>query len=189
MTGNVDAISPLASIHPSTRVWRFSTVREHSRVGADCTIGQGCYIGPGVIVGNRVKIQNYALLYEPCQIESDAFIGPGVILANDRNPRAVTVEGNPKTPEDWRAQGVTIRRGASIGAGSILVPPLEIGEWAMIGAGSVVLSDVPKYGLFAGNPARQIGWVGKAGFRLEKVGSRFLCPETGEDYGELRVKG
>lgn len=154
-------------------------------MGADCSIGQGCYVGPGVVIGDRVKIQNYALIYEPSQIESDAFIGPGVILANDRNPRAVSLDGRPKDLGDWRPQGITIRRGASIGAGAILVPPVEIGEWAMVGAGSVVLSDVPRYGMFVGNPARRIGWVGRAGFKLEKFGDRYLCPETGEDYGEL----
>lgn len=150
-------------------------------------IGRGVYVGLGVVIGDDSKIQNYALLYEPAEIGNGAFIGPGVILTNDRFPRAVTPSMQKKILGDWVPVGVKVLDGASIGAGAICVAPVTIGRWAMVAAGSVVIRDVLDHALVAGNPARQIGWVGRAGVRLDAdpLSTRFLrCPLTGESYEE-----
>lgn len=185
----VSRLHPTADIHSSVRIepevsiWQFAHVREGCLIGDRCIIGRGVYLGPGVKIGSDVKIQNYSLIYEPAEIQSGVFIGPGVIFTNDRNPRAVNSDGSLKTSEDWRMVGVRVGVGASIGAGSTCVAPIEIGPWAMVAAGSVVVNDVPPFALVAGNPARFLGWVGKAGFRLSKESSSALvCPETGQKY-------
>lgn len=176
------AIAAAADVDPTAKVWPLAQVREAAVIGAECIIGRGAYIGAGVQVGNRVKVQNYALLYEPAVIEDGVFIGPAVVLTNDRAPRAVTPDGRLATAADWDAVGVTIREGASIGARAVCVAPLAVGRWAMVGAGSVVTRDVPDFALVLGVPAKQAGWVGRAGHRLEERGDRWVCPATKEQY-------
>lgn len=172
-----------AEIGAGTRVWHLAQVREDARIGSECIIGRGAYIGPGVVLGDRVKVQNHALVYEPAQVEDGAFVGPAVVFTNDYFPRAVTPEGELKTGDDWEAVGVTVRRGASIGARAVCVAPVTVGRWALVAAGSVVTKDVPDHALVAGVPARRVGWVGRAGEPLEEVGDgRHRCPRTGESY-------
>jgi acetyltransferase-like isoleucine patch superfamily enzyme len=118
-------------------------------------------------------------------LEQGVFIGPGVILTNDEYPRAVNSDGSQKTANDWDVMGVTIREGASIGAGSICIAPVEIGAWALVAAGSTVTRNVPAFALVAGVPAKRIRWVGKAGVPLTDEGAGvFRCPKTGARYHE-----
>jgi len=142
-------------------------------------------VGPGVIIGNNVKLQNYALVYEPAQLEDDVFIGPAVVLTNDLYPRSVDVTGKLKRPEDWDASGVVVREGASLGARAVVIAGCAIGRWALVAAGAVVTRDVPDFALVAGVPARRIGWVGRSGQRLAPAGpGRWRCGQTGEIYDE-----
>lgn len=172
-----------AAIEPGVVIWHLAQVREDARIGADSSIGRGAYIGPGVRLGARCKVQNHALVYEPAVLGDGVFIGPAAVLTNDLFPRAVTPAGGLKRCDDWDAVGVVIDQGASIGARAVCVAPLHIGRWAMIAAGSVVTHDVPDFALVAGVPARQIGWVGRAGLRLEDLGGgRFECPRTGSRH-------
>jgi UDP-2-acetamido-3-amino-2,3-dideoxy-glucuronate N-acetyltransferase len=174
-----------AAIGPGTRIWHLAQVREDATLGTGCIVGRGAYVGPGVVIGDNVKLQNYALVYEPARLENDVFIGPAAVLTNDPFPRSVDVSGKLKRTEDWHAQGVIVRQGASIGARVVVVPGREIGRFALVAAGAVVTRDVPDYALVVGVPARQVGWVGRAGRPLSDEGDgMWRCPETDELYQE-----
>lgn len=182
IVGSAD-VDDRAHIGDGSSVWHLAQVREHAKLGENCVIGRGAYIGAGVELGDNCKVQNYALVYEPARLGHGVFIGPAVVLTNDRNPRAVTSDGDPKGASDWTAVGVAIGDGAAIGARAVCVAPLQIGAWSLVAAGSVVTRDVPDHALVAGVPARQIGWVGHAGQRLqEQADGVLLCPVTGARY-------
>ena len=167
-------------IGSGSKIWHLAQIRSGAKIGSNCIVGRGAYIGPKVEIGNNVKIQNYALIYDPAKIAEGAFIGPGVVLTNDTYPRSVSPDGKSKSSEEWDSQGVIIGKGASIGARSTILAGVTIGNWALIGAGSVVLQDIPNHGLYAGNPARQIGWVGRLGKQLTKESEYWTCPDTSE---------
>jgi len=174
-----------ATLGPGTRVWHLAQVRENARLGSGCIVGRGAYVGPGVVIGDHVKLQNYALVYEPARLEDGVFIGPAAVLTNDLYPRSVDVTGKLKRTADWHARGVLVRSGASLGARVVVVAGCVIGQWALVAAGAVVTRDVPDFALVVGVPARRIGWVGRAGERLTECGDgRWRCPQTGEVYGE-----
>lgn len=178
-------VAPDASIGDGSSVWHLAQVREGARVGENCVIGRGAYIGSGVVIGDNSKVQNYALVYEPAVLGDGVFIGPAAVLTNDTYPRAINPDGSLKSAHDWQPVGVTIERGASIGARATCVAPVRIGEWATVAAGAVVIRDVAAYALVAGVPARRIGWVGTAGFPLKPTATgQWECPETGEQYIE-----
>ena len=171
------------TIGNGAKVWHFAHIRSDVNLGSNVIIGENVYIGPGISVGDNSKIQSNSLIYEPAQIDDGVFVGPGVILTNDHNPRAINPNETQKGSLDWNKSGVVVRHGASIGAGAICVGPIEIGKWAMIGAGAVVVKDVPNFALVVGVPARQIGWVGKDGAKLLEVSStKFKCPISKKLY-------
>ncbi|WP_175412789.1 acyltransferase [Streptomyces sp. TRM64462] len=180
-------VADTAEIGAGSSVWELAQIREGARLGEGCVVGRGAYVGTDVRIGNNVKLQNYALVYEPAELEDGVFIGPAVVLTNDHNPRSVDPEGKQKRGGDWEAVGVKIAEGASVGARSVCVAPVRIGRWAMVAAGAVVTKDVPDYALVMGVPARQAGWVGRAGERLvEREGEPgvWQCPRTGALYDE-----
>ena len=129
-TADVDERAVLGA---GTTVWHLAQVREDARLGCDCIIGRGAYVGPGVTIGDKVKLQNYALVYEPARLEDAVFIGPAAVLTNDHFPRSVDLAGNLKRPGDWDSSGVVVREGASVGARAVILPGCVIGRWAMIG--------------------------------------------------------
>jgi acetyltransferase-like isoleucine patch superfamily enzyme len=138
-----------------------------------------------VTIGNQVKLQNYALVYEPATLEDNVFIGPAAVLTNDRYPRSVDTSGKLKRPADWDALGVVVKEGASLGARAVVVAGCSIGRWSLVAAGAVVTRDVPDFALVVGTPARQVAWVGHAGARLEASGDgQWRCPQTGDVYTE-----
>ncbi|GAA1145647.1 acyltransferase [Nocardioides aquiterrae] len=174
-----------ARIGDGSSIWHLAQVREGAELGANCVVGRGAYVGIGVQVGDNCKIQNYALVYEPARLADGVFIGPAVVLTNDTYPRAVTPEGTLKAADDWQPVGVTVERGASIGARAVCVAPVTIGEWATVAAGAVVTKDVPAFALVAGVPARRIGWVGRSGEPLRPDGEdSWICPTTNERFRE-----
>ena len=184
------SVSKSASIAVSAKIWNYAQIRENVVIGENTIIGSYVYVDTNVQIGNNCKIQNRALLYEPAKICDGVFIGPGVILTNDHNPRAVQANEVLKSEDDWAKEGVVIEKGASIGAGAICIAPVQIGSWSLVGAGAVVTKNVPAFAVVIGNPAKQIGWVGKFGIRLIKISEEiYQCPETKAKYmmvnGEL----
>ncbi|WP_432443813.1 acyltransferase [Paenarthrobacter nitroguajacolicus] len=177
-------VSDKAVIGDGSKIWHLAQVREQAELGVNCIVGRGAYIGTGVKMGDNCKVQNYALVYEPAELEAGVFIGPAVVLTNDTYPRAVAPDGTLKSAHDWEPVGVTIREGASIGARAVCVAPVTIGRWATVAAGAVVAKDVPDFALMVGVPAKRHGWVGKAGFPLQRSGDNWVCPETGATYVE-----
>ena len=172
-----------AQVGSSVTVWSSAVIREDACIGDHTVIGIGVYLGPGVALGSNCRIQNGAQIFEPASLASNCFVGPGAILTNDRHPRAVNSDMSRRTGGDWSPQGVRLDEGVSLGARVVCVGPIRIGSWAMIGAGAVITKDVPAFALVAGNPARRIGWVGHAGYRLSRVdGEDFHCPVTGRTY-------
>ena len=178
-------VSPQASIGEGTRIWHQAQIRERARIGEQCIIGKGVYIDLDVVIGSQVKVQNGASIYHGATIEDGVFIGPHACFTNDRLPRAITPDGQLKGDSDWEVGRTLVKRGASIGAGAILLPGVTVGTFAMVGAGAVVTHDVPAHGLVVGNPARLVGFVCACGSRLDRVGSkedRYICPACGRGY-------
>jgi UDP-2-acetamido-3-amino-2,3-dideoxy-glucuronate N-acetyltransferase len=134
-------------IGPGTRVWAFAHVMPGARIGAECNICDHTYIEDDVVVGDRVTVKSGVYLWAGTVVEDDVFLGPQATLTNDRFPRS---------RQPWTCEGITIRRGATIGAGAVLLPGVTIGEGAMVGAGAVVVGDVDAGAVVVGNPARTI---------------------------------
>ena len=160
-------VSAGARVGRGTKIWHHAQIREDVAIGDRCTLGKGVYVDQSVTIGNDVKVQNGAQLFHGVTVEDGAFIGPGAILTNDRYPRSVTPSGTLKDVSDWTVGRIRVERGASIGAGAVILPDVTIGRWALVGAGAVVTRDVPPHGLVVGNPARMIGRVCRCGHRLE----------------------
>ncbi|WP_026929844.1 acyltransferase [Glycomyces tenuis] len=180
-------VAESAKIGDGSSVWDLAQIREDAVLGNGCIIGRGAYVGTGVAMGDNVKVQNYALVYEPARLDDGVFVGPAAVFTNDHNPRSVEPDGGIKRAGDWEAVGVTVERGASIGARAVCVAPVRIGAWAMVAAGAVVTKDVPAYALVMGVPARRVGWVGRSGERLvedEAGEGLWRCPRSGERYVE-----
>ena len=130
-------------------------------------IGKNVYIDFSVKIGNNVKIENNSSVNHGVEIEDGVFVSQNVCLINDKRPRAINPNGRPKKEGDWEVGKILVKRGASIGSNSVILPGVTIGEFAMIGAGSVVTKDVPDYALAYGNPARVHGKVDKEGNKVE----------------------
>lgn len=175
-------VSAEARIGGGTMIWHQAQIREGVVIGEDCIIGKGVYVDFGVRIGSRVKIQNYALIYHGTEIEDGVFVGPQVCFTNDRNPRAVTPDGALKTADDWEVGKIVLRQGASIGAGAILLPGIEIGRFALVAAGSVVTTSVPEHRLVVGNPARPVATVCRCGQRMNGGPASYTCPSCGWTY-------
>lgn len=170
-------VSDEAQVGAGTRIWRQAHVREHVHIGEQCNIGKGVYVDAHVRIGSRVKIQNHTSVFEGVTLEDGVFVGPHVCFTNDMFPRAITPEGELKSAEDWEVTPTLVRYGASIGGGSVIRCGVTIGEYALVGAGSVVTRDVPPHALVFGNPARPHGYVCRC--------ARPLAQLTERDDGQL----
>ncbi|MHA6248719.1 acyltransferase [Pontibacter sp. CAU 1760] len=163
-------------IGQGTRIWHFSHVMSGSRLGEACNIGQNVVISPQVVLGRNVKVQNNVSLYTGVTCEDDVFIGPSVVFTNVLNPRSFVNRKEAFRP-------TVIREGATIGANATVVCGIEIGAFAMVGAGAVLTKSIPAFALWYGNPARHQGWVSRYGHRLHfDAEHKATCPETGEVY-------
>lgn len=163
-------------IGEGTRIWHFSHIMSNSTIGRNCSIGQNVVISPEVKIGNRVKIQNNVSVYTGVILEDDVFLGPSAVFTNVINPRSAVVRKN-EYKTTW------VKKGATIGANATIVCGITISEYAFIGAGAVVIKDVPAYALVVGNPSRQTGWMSEFGHKL-KFNSEgvAVCPESKQMY-------
>jgi acetyltransferase-like isoleucine patch superfamily enzyme len=157
-----------AQIGDDTKIWHAAQVRSGVVIGKNCILGKNAYVDKGVIIGNNVKIQNNVSVYHGATIEDGVFIGPHALILNDKYPRAVTPSGEIKTDKDWVEGKVVIKEGASIGANATIFPNVTIGKYALIGACSAVVKNIPDHALAYGNPAKVVGFVCKCGFKIEK---------------------
>ncbi len=161
-------VAESAKIGEGTRIWHQGQIRPNAVIGENCNFGKGVFIDEGVQIGNNVKIQNYVSVYHGVTVEDGVFIGPHACFTNDMRPRAINVDGTPKAADDWVLSSTLVKKGAAIGANSTIRCGVTLGEWSMVGSGSVVTKDVPNYGLVYGNPARLHGFVCPCGDLLEK---------------------
>ncbi|WP_348811120.1 acyltransferase [Flavobacterium maritimum] len=163
-------------IGDDTKIWHFSHIMSNCTVGERCNIGQNVVVSPGVKLGNNVKVQNNVSIYTGVTCDDDVFLGPSMVFTNVINPRSAIIR---------REQYVRthVGKGASIGANATIVCGHDIGEYAFIGAGAVVTKNVPSFALVVGNPAKQIGWVGEYGHRLNfnEIGIA-VCHESKQEY-------
>jgi UDP-2-acetamido-3-amino-2,3-dideoxy-glucuronate N-acetyltransferase len=164
------------SIGTGTKIWHFSHIMSDCTIGDNCNIGQNVVISPQVVLGTNVKVQNNVSVYTGVVCEDDVFLGPSMVFTNVINPRSAV---NRK--EEYKK--TIVQKGASIGANATIVCGITIGKFAMIGAGAVVINDIPDYGLVVGNPSRQIGWVSEYGDKLFFDSNNIaICNVTGNVY-------
>jgi UDP-2-acetamido-3-amino-2,3-dideoxy-glucuronate N-acetyltransferase len=163
-------------IGEGTKIWHFSHIMNNCILGENCNIGQNVVVSPDVILGRNVKVQNNVSIYTGVVCEDDVFLGPSMVFTNVTNPRSgVNRRG--------QYSKTIVKKGASIGANATIVCGHDIGQYAFVGAGSVVTKHIPDYALVVGNPARQIGWMSEYGHRLifDEAGIA-ICPESKETY-------
>jgi UDP-2-acetamido-3-amino-2,3-dideoxy-glucuronate N-acetyltransferase len=152
-------VDPGAVVGSGTRIWHFCHVMSRARIGARCSLGQNVFVADDVVIGDNVKIQNNVSLYTGVRIEDDVFLGPSVVFTNVLNPRS-----HVSRKDEFRR--TLVRRGASVGANATVVCGATLGEYAFVGAGSLVRRDVPDHALVLGVPARLRGWMCRCGLKL-----------------------
>lgn len=177
MVASTAIIHSTARIGRGTKIWAYVQIAEYAKIGNNCVIGNGAYIDRFVEIGDRVRIHNKALLYHGVIIENDVFVGPAACFTNDQFPRS------GKT-RNLKGRSWTVGKGASIGANATILPDVNIGEYAIVGAGSVVTKDIPKHTVVCGNPANPIGIACYCGVIKKQLATRkilkFKCNSCGK---------
>lgn len=164
------------SIGEGTKIWHFSHIMPDAKIGSNCSLGQNVVVMPKVVLGDNCKVQNNVSIYEGVICEEDVFLGPSMVFTNVYNPRSAV-----SRKDEYRQ--TLVKKGASIGANATIVCGYDIGRFAFIGAGSVIVREVPDYALIVGNPGRQIGWMSEYGERLHfDESGKASCPGSGEIY-------
>jgi UDP-2-acetamido-3-amino-2,3-dideoxy-glucuronate N-acetyltransferase len=173
-------VDEAAEVGEGTKIWHFSHVMSDSKIGKNCVIGQNVFIGSGAIIGNNVKIQNNVSIYDGVILEDDVFCGPSMVFTNVFNPRSFI-----SRKKEFRK--TLVKRGATIGANVTIVCGNTIGQYAFIGAGSVVTKDVPNYALVYGNPGKVKGWVCQCAEEITFRSGKAACKACGKHYKKDRV--
>ncbi len=164
------------TIGEGTKIWHFTHIMPNCVIGKNCNFGQNVVVSPEVVLGDNVKVQNNVSIYTGVICEDDVFLGPSMVFTNVINPRSAVIRKN-------EYMKTVVKKGATIGANATIVCGNDIGEYAFIGAGSVVTKYVPAYALIVGNPAKQIGWMSECGQRLNfNIEGIAMCSESEETY-------
>ena len=169
------AINESNDVGSSTRIWANAHVMSGARIGSHCNIGEGVFIEAGVIVGDHVTVKNGVALWEGVRLDDFVFVGPGAVFTNDLRPRSHPDLRTPRT--EWLPTNV--REGATIGANATVVCGNDVGAWAFVAAGAVVVRPVLRHALVAGNPARRAGWVCRC---AETLSASLECGKCGRAY-------
>ena len=166
-------------IGEDTKIWHFCHIQQGARIGRKCVFGQNCNVANDVVIGNNVKVQNNVSIYTGTVIEDDVFLGPSCVLTNVTNPRS-------QVNRHSLYEHTLLRRGCTIGANATVVCGITIGRYALVGAGAVVVADVPDYALMLGVPAKRKGWISRHGLPLKTPDASgiYTCPESGLRYRE-----
>lgn len=165
-----------AEIGDGTKIWHWVHVMSGAQIGSHCVLGQNVYVGGGARLGNGVKVQNNVSIYDEVILEDNVFCGPSMVFTNVINPRSAV-----ERKSEYKR--TLVKQGASIGANATIICGVTLGRYSFVGAGAVVTNDIPDFALVVGVPARQVGWVSRAGHRLEfGDDGRATCPETSEEY-------
>lgn len=167
-----------AQIGNETRVWHWVHVCGGAKIGDKCSLGQNVFVGNRVVIGNNVKIQNNVSVYDNVTLEDDVFCGPSMVFTNVYNPRSAVTR-----KEEYR--DTLVKKGATLGANCTIVCGVTIGNYAFVGAGSVITKNVPDFALMVGVPAKQIGWMSRFGERIDvplKGNASYVCPHTNDQY-------
>ncbi len=172
------ALVETESIGEGTRVWAFAHVMQGARIGRNCNICDHSFVESNVVIGDGVTIKNGVAIWDGVTLGNHVFVGPNAVFTNDLNPRAEVKKGHDQFVPTH------IQEGATIGANATIVCGVTLGRYAFVGAGTVVIRDVPSYGLVVGNPGRQIGYMCECGERLPEslvcvCGNRFESAEFG----------
>jgi len=173
-------VSPQAKIGQGTKIWQNSQILGKAQIGKNCVIGHNCLVGSQSKLGNNVKLESNIDVWDLVTLKDYVFVGPSVVFTNDPNPRAKYPK--KQYPQYGQWQPTLVRQGASLGANATIICGHTIGQWAFIGAGSVITKDIPDYALMVGVPARQIGWVCECGNKLEFKKNKAACPKCHRKY-------
>jgi UDP-2-acetamido-3-amino-2,3-dideoxy-glucuronate N-acetyltransferase len=166
-----------AIIGDNTRIWHWVHICGGARIGAHCSFGQNVFVGSEVVIGNNVKVQNNVSIYDTVTLEDDVFCGPSMVFTNVYNPRS-----HVSRKHEYRK--TLIMRGATLGANCTIICGNTIGQYAFIGAGSVVTKNIPDHALMVGNPARQIGWMCRCG---ERLSDNLACLSCQKQYRQIET--
>ena len=173
---DTSVVDPGCEIGPGVKIWHFCHIMSGCKIGEDCNIGQNVVISPGVILGRNVKVQNNVSLYTGVICEDDVFLGPSMVFTNVVNPRSAVSRKN-------QFSTTRVGRGTTIGANATIVCGHDIGAFAFIGAGAVIVKAIADYALVIGNPGKQVGWMSEYGHRLHfNDQGQAVCPESQQEY-------
>ncbi len=168
-------------IGEGTQIWHFSHIMSGAKIGKNCIIGQNVFVGSGAILGDNIKIQNNVSIYDRVILEDGVFCGPSMVFTNVFNPRSFI-----SRKKEFRE--TLVRKGATIGANATIICGNQIGQYAFIGAGSVVTKDVPDYALVYGNPGRVKSWVCQCAAEIKFQSGKAVCKACGKRYHKVKER-
>lgn len=169
-------VDPGATIGEGTKIWHFCHIMPQAIIGNNCNIGQNVFVADGVVIGNNVKIQNNVSLYGGVNIQDDVFLGPSCVFTNVINPRS-----GVDRKSEYRQ--TILQKGTTIGANATIICGITLGQYAFVGAGTVVTKSFPDYALIIGNPGQQTGWMSEAGAKLVfDYNDEAICEISGQKY-------